>query len=361
MKLSSLVEILDAIAPTRYAEGWDNVGLLAGDLNSEITKALLCVDLTESVFQEALIGGHQVVIAYHPPIFQPIKRLTDSELVFRAISRGVAIYSPHTALDVAEGGTNDVLAEIAGIRTAQALRPIPGGPWHYKLITFVPPEQAQGLAKALFDAGAGWIGNYSHCSFRSEGTGTFLGHEGTHPTVGRVGELENAQEIRLETIVPAKAIGPVVEALRRSHPYEEPAFDLVQLTSPPDGRGMGRFGAIIPTGRRELIETIRRGLGVERLLVAGPLDGMAGKVACLAGDGGSFVDDAISLGADVFLTGEIKHHAALKAARAGMTVVSALHSNSERITLPRYARRIAESAGIDAAISRQDRDPFAIL
>ena len=361
MNLAKLLDHLDAIAPTRYAESWDNVGLLAGDQAQEITRAILAIDYSPAVAQEAYAARSELVISYHPPIFDAMKRLTAPSLVFDAIRMGMAIYSPHTALDVADGGTNDVLAEILGIKDPAPLRGISPSPWHYKLITFAPHQQADKVADALFDAGAGSIGNYSRCSFRSDGTGTFLGDEGTHPTVGRPGELERADETRIETIVPAGNLTAVVNALRQSHPYEEPAFDIVQLTTPPENRGMGKLGKIDAIDRAKLIDKVKAALGQEHLLVAGPTSGIANSAACCAGACGSMVNDAIAQKADVLLTGEMRHHDALKAAAAGMTVICALHSNSERITLPRYARRIAEASGIEVLVSRQDRDPFTIL
>lgn len=361
MTLSDLAAVLDSLAPIRHAESWDNVGLLVGDPKTEARKAMVTIDYTPAVATETYAAGCDVVIAYHPPIFHAFKRLQAPSLVFEAIRRGIAIYSPHTALDVATGGTNDVLAEILGIGSPQPLRSPALNPWHYKLITFVPQNAAQRVCDALFEAGAGWIGNYSHCTFRSEGTGTFLPHEGTSPAIGEVGKLEYVPEIRVETIVPAKSLGDVVNALRASHPYEEPAFDIVQLTTPPDGRGMGRIGSITPTPRSQLIQRIREGLGVPHLLVSGPTDGEVTRAACLAGDGGSFVDDAIARRADLLLTGEVKHHDALKAANAGLTVVCALHSNSERITMSRYAQRIRELSKLEVLVSSADRDPFTIL
>ena len=217
MKLTKLLELLEQIAPLKYAESWDNVGLLAGDPQQLITKAIVAIDYTPAVAEEAYAADCGLVIAYHPPIFDALKRLTAPSLVFDAIRRGLSIYSPHTALDVADGGTNDVLAEILQIRDPLPLRAISPSAWHYKLITFVPRQQADQVADALFDAGAGWIGNYSRCSFRSDGTGTFLGQEGTNPTVGRPGELERASETRIETIVPAKS--PVGG---RQRPPQEP-------------------------------------------------------------------------------------------------------------------------------------------
>ncbi len=360
MELRKLLDVLEGIAPTSYAESWDNVGLLAGDPDQQINKAIVTIDYTHAVAQEACSLGADLVISYHPPIFDAIKRLTAPSLVFEAIRKGMAIYSPHTALDVAPGGTNDVLAEILGITDPAPLREIAPAPWHYKLITFVPHEHVDRVAEALFEAGAGWIGNYSHCSFRNEGTGTFLGHEGTNPTVGRPGELERAPETRIETIVPARNLSAVVAALHRSHPYEEPAFDIIQLTRAPEGRGMGRIGAIEPIDRDALIEKIKRELGVDRLLVAGPTEGLARSAACCAGACGSMLNDALARKVDVMLTGEVRHHDALKAAAAGMTLICALHSNSERVTLTRYARKIAAASGIEVVVSRQDRDPFSI-
>ena len=361
MNLQNLIVILDHIAPLRLAESWDNVGLLVGDASREVSRAMLTIDYTAEVAQEAKDGSIDLLIAYHPPIFDPLKRITQP-LLLNAIRRDMAIYSPHTALDVAEGGTNDVLAEVLGLRHCRALRTIIPSPWHYKLVTFVPEEHLERLAQAMFDAGAGWIGNYSNCSFRSPGTGTFLGLAGSHPTVGQPGKLERAPEVRIETIVPASNLNAVCAALKANHPYEEPAFNLIQLASPPEGKGMGRIGTMPPTPRRRLVDRIAAELGVSHVLVAGPMEGDVTLAACCAGACGSMVDDAIGQKAELLLTGEMRHHDALKAAAAGMTVVCALHSNSERLTLAHLARRLSEQApAVTFAVSHADRDPFVIV
>lgn len=361
MKLQDLLAKLDEIAPLRFAETWDNVGLIAGDPSREVRRAMLTIDYTAEVARETVESNCDLVISYHPPLFDAVKRLTAPSLVFDAIGRGVAIYSPHTALDAAEGGTNDVLAEILGITKAAPLRAVTPSPWHYKLVVFVPRDAVDKVADAVFDAGAGWIGNYSQCSFRSDGTGTFLGQEGTNPTVGEPGKLERAPETRIETIVPSANLTAVVQALKESHPYEEPAFDLIQLATLPETRGMGRIGEIAPIAREKLISRIRDALGVSSLLIAGPTEGEAKLAACCAGAGGSLTGEALRQKADVYLTGEMRHHDALKAAAAGMTVICTLHSNSERVALPRYAQRIRETAGLEVVISRSDRDPFTML
>ncbi len=366
MRLDELVNALEQIAPTRNAESWDNVGLLVGDPSQEVTKAILTIDYTPDVATEAQGEGCDLVIAYHPPLFHAIKRVTAAGSVgaiFDAIRRGVAIYSPHTALDVADGGTNDMLADAIGIAPASRgpLRLVEPKARQYKLVTFVPPKDLARVSEALFEAGAGRIGNYTQCSFRSPGTGTFFGEEGTNPAVGQSGRLEEAEEVKLETVLPIARLNEALAALRSSHPYEEPAFDLVQLAAPPEKLGQGRIGSLPPTSRAALIERIKLELGLSHLLVAGPTEGHVTTAACCAGACGDLLDDAIAQRADLYLTGEMRHHDALKAARAGMTVVCTLHSNSERAVLKRLKARLADRAlELTTILSRQDRDPFAV-
>ena len=365
MRLQHVTKILDDIAPLGNAEAWDNVGLLVGDPQQEVTRAILCIDYTPAVAAEAEKEKCDLVIAYHPVVFDAVKRVVGPGVVFDAIRRGVAIYSPHTALDVAEGGTNDMLAEAIGIpaESREPLRLIEPKASQYKLVTFVPEKDVDRVAAALFDAGAGRIGNDTQCRFRSPGTGTFFGEEGTtNPAVGQSGKLERAEEIRIETVMPIARLPQVLAALRSSHPYEEPAFDLVQLAAPPEKLGQGRLGKLSsPTPRAQVIDRIKRELELPHLLVAGPTDGDVATAACCAGSCGDLLNDALKAEADVYLTGEMRHHDALRAANAGMTVVCTLHSNSERAVLKRLAKRLADSLpGFATTISRGDRDPFAI-
>jgi dinuclear metal center YbgI/SA1388 family protein len=365
MQLTDVIAALEEIAPTRYAEAWDNVGLLVGDPRQSVTRAMLCIDYTAAVATEAAREQCDFVVAYHPPIFDALKRIVAGSVVFDALRRGVAIYSPHTALDVADGGTNDLLADVLGItaESRQPLRLTETKASQYKLITFVPEKDVDRVASALFDAGAGRIGNYTQCSFRSPGTGTFFGEEGaTNPTVGQSGKLETAAEIRIETVMPIARLAEVLAALRTSHPYEEPAFDLVQLAAAPEKLGQGRQGKLASaTPREQLFERIKRELGLNHLLIAGPTTGDVTTAACCAGSCGEFVDDALKANADLFLTGELKHHDALKAASAGTTVVCTLHTHSERAILKRLKTRLERAiAGLAVFLSRTDRDPFAV-
>lgn len=367
MKLQDLLPILDRIAPLRFAESWDNVGLLAGDPSQDVSRAMLCIDYTPEVACESAGEKCDLVIAYHPPLFDAIKRIVANGIganIYDAIKRGVAIYSPHTALDVAEGGTNDLLADAIGISATDRgpLRSNQTKPTRLKLVTFVPEEHVQRVSDALFHAGAGRIGNYTQCSFRSPGTGTFLGGEGSNPTIGQSGKLEQAAEVRVETIVPMAKLAEIIKALRTSHPYEEPAFDLVQLAAPPETLGQGRLGTMPRTSRKAVIDRIKRELKLDHLLIAGSTEGDITKAACCAGSAGTLLEDAIAAGAQLYLTGELRHHDALKAAKAGMTVICTLHSNSERAVLNRLSERLRKEAPeLRITVSQKDRDPFTII
>ena len=354
--------MLEDLAPLRYAESWDNVGLLVGDPGQEVRKAIFAIDYTKEVAAEAEREGCDVVVAYHPPIFEAMKRITSSSLIFDAVRRGVAVYSPHTALDVADGGTNDMLADALGLKERHPLQMTAGKATQYKLVVFAPHDAAEKVAGALFAAGAGRIGNYTSCSFRSAGTGTFFGEEGADPAVGEARKLEKVEELRIETVLPIHRVEEVIRALRASHPYEEPAFDLVQLAAPPEGKGMGRIGSLeAPVARGELITRVKQELGLGHVLVAGPTEGSATKVACCAGACGDLLNDALAQNADLYLTGEMRHHDALKAAQRGMTVVCALHSNSERKVLERFASKLREKLpSFPVHLSTADRDPFRI-
>ena len=362
VELKQVLDALEQIAPTRYAESWDNVGLLAGDPRQNVNRALLTIDYTQEVAREGEELECDLVVAYHPPIFQAVKQLTAGSLVFEAVRRGVAIYSPHTALDVAEGGTNDVLCDVLGVNRRWPLKLAEVKATQYKLVTFVPGEALEKVSRALFEAGAGRIGKYSSCSFRSPGTGTFFGEEGTNPAVGQKGKLEEAPEVRLETVVPIAKISEVISALRQSHPYEEPAFDLNQLAAPPEGIGIGRVGEFDePVERQELFARIKSGLEINHLLVAGPAQGPVRKIAVCAGACGELLDEAIRNEAGLYLTGELRHHDAIKAANSGLTVVCTLHSNSERAALKRLKQRLEEALpGLACHLSRTDRDPFVV-
>ena len=356
--------VLSGIAPPALAAEWDNVGLLVGREAAPVRSLVLTIDLTEAVLREAVGARAEMVMAYHPPIFKPILRLTasSSPVAYAAARSGLALYSMHTALDAAEGGTNDALAGAMGMVD---LRPLTEskGPGECKIVVFVPAGGLSAVAAAAFAAGAGRIGNYSECSFRTGGAGTFRGGAGSRPAVGRAGRREEVQELRLELVAPRAAVAEVVRAIRKVHRYETPAIDVYPLEGLPGPSGMGRIGSLRPAvSFQTLLRRVRRLSPSGRVLVAGPRPGRVRTVACCAGSCGDAFRSAVSAGAQVYVTGEMRHHDALAAASAGLTVVCVGHSNSERpVLLPLAARIRRELPGLKVLISRQDRDPFEII
>ena len=363
MTVRDLVNAMETIAPPRHAEPWDNVGLLVGDAAATLTRVMLCIDLTPEVVAEAVSAGCEGVVAYHPPIFKKPESVVAGTPVYEAVRGGLSVFTPHTALDVAVGGTNDTLADVLGLTDRRPIRPTPGGEF-YKLVTFVPTENADAVRDAMFAAGAGRVGDYDECSFASAGTGTFRGGEKTNPAVGQAGRRESVEEVRLEVAASsAKLAAAAVAAMKSAHPYEEVAYELVKVAHAQGPGGLGRVGRFDePVGVAVLIERIKRGLGLDHVLIAGPTDGEVSTAACCAGSCGDLLDDAIRAGATFYLTGEMRHHDALKAARAGVTVACVLHSNSERATLSRLRRRLGDLLpGLDVLLSGVDRDPFVVL
>ncbi len=361
MQVSDLVGAMETIAPTRVAAAWDNVGLLVGDPQGPLRKVLLTIDCTRAVVGEAKAGGFDAVVSYHPPIFDAQKRFVAGSSAYEAARAGLAVFSPHTALDVAAGGTNDVLADLLGMTERAPLRAATAREAELKLVTFVPASHVEAVGKAVFAAGAGHIGQYSSCSFRMAGTGTFQGGDGTHPAVGQAGRLEEVAELRLETVVPAGRLEGIVRALRAAHPYEEAAFDLVPLAAAPAARGFGCVGAVGQASVAQLVERVKSGLGVDAVLLAGASDRPIARAAVCAGSGADLVPDAIASGAGLLLTGEVRHHDALRATEAGMAIVCTRHSTSERAALVGLERRLRELLpGLEVHRSDEDRDPFRL-
>jgi dinuclear metal center YbgI/SA1388 family protein len=370
--LGDVAAAMETIAPLHLAEAWDNVGLLSGEKTSRVKRALLAIDLTPEVYAEAIATKADVLIIYHPPIFKPLKTLRvesqePAALAIKLASKGKWIYSPHTALDTAAGGTNDVLAAALGAKVTGSFSASPGKSSYLKLVTFVPEEALEKVAEAVFAAGAGHIGTkskYTQCSFRSEGTGTFFGDESTNPAVGNRGQLERVHEIRFETIVPAARAAEVVNALRSAHPYEEPAFDLLQMQTPPEGVGLGRFAGLPERSTlHTLAKLAKRRLGLRSVQVIGA-DRPVSRLAVMAGSAGRLpLDQAFGEQPfDCLVTGELKHHDALAYRAAGVAAICLGHAESERPVLPALRDRLAERCpGLVVEISRNEIGVAGVL
>ncbi len=365
VRLAEVCLALEWIAPLRLALDTDNVGLLAGDESAPVKRVLLCIDLTAAVVDEAIRRKVDLVMAYHPPIYRPITRLhghgigTDAH-VFRCIAAGIAVYSTHTALDAAEGGTNDVLAGLCGIKNAQPIEYVQPGPPRCKVVVFVPAEAADQVAGAMFAAGAGHIGDYEMCSFRLSGEGTFRGSESTSPTIGQAGKFERMAELRIESITPKAAVPAVVEAIRRSHPYEEPASDVYPL-EPEPVRGMGRYGDLPrPTTLGALARRLKRSIPAECTQIVGPRDRKVTRAVICVGVAGRLPFKLPLTETDVIVTGEIRHHDALTVLRHNCSAIVLGHWASERPMLRPFGERlVALVPSLEVCVSAADGDPFA--
>lgn len=359
---------MSAIAPPSYAAEWDNVGLLVGGGDWEGSPLLLTIDLTAAVLREAADAGARMIVAYHPPIFEPLPRLTDAEprqrIVLEAARRSIAVYSPHTALDAAPGGVNDWIAEGLGRGDVRALRPHESLPEseQCKIVTFCPAEAADRVRSALATVGAGQIGGYEQCSFEIRGTGTFFGGPGTKPAVGRKGVLERQDEVRLEMVCPQRALALAVATLREFHPYEEPPIEIHPLLPRPR-RGIGQGRRLVLDEKQALdaiVDRVRERLGAERLQVAAAPGAPRrfGTIGICAGAGGSLRVAAVEQGCEVFVTGEMRHHDVLAATAAGCSVILAGHTATERPYLKVLRKRLAAALpDLEVSVSRRDADP----
>jgi len=368
MKLSRILSELEAIAPLHLAEGWDQVGLHVGDPGRSVSRALLCIDLTEAVLEEAVRQKAQLIVAYHPPIFKALSRLTTGDLkqriILRAAEKRIAIYSPHTALDEAERGVNDWLAAGLGKGLIETIKPSgPVGGAGFKLVTFVPAESVDAVRAAMSGAGAGRIGNYESCSFKAGGEGTFKGGASSSPAIGRAGRFERVSEERLEVPLGRGRLHEVVSALRSAHPYEEPAFDVYPLEPVSDARaGQGRVVTLDkPVSLTVLAKRIKALLGVNHLEVGSPRGlKQVRRVGLCAGAGISLLPDAGPI--DAFFTGEMRHHDQLEAIGKGVAVLLAGHTQTERPYLPTYKKLLSKRTGkaVAWAVSKADRAPTMI-
>lgn len=341
VKCQAICEAIEQLAPPYLAEEWDNSGLQLGDSKAEITRVLVALDVTREIMEQAKAEKVQMIISHHPLIFRPLKALcTDSALggvIREAIKNDIVVYAAHTNLDSAGAGVNHLLAAKIGLETAVPLCDV-YQEGLLKIVVFVPAGAEDMVRNAMAEAGAGWIGNYSHCFFQSAGTGTFLPREGTKPYIGRQGMLERVNEYRLETIVRESQVKGVVASMLAAHPYEEVAYDLYPLTNKGKSLGLGRVGKLaIPLTVRALAEKVKKVLGCTTVKIAGDTAKTVSKIAVCGGSGASLTGKALLAGAEVLVTGDVKYHEAQDAVARGLTVIDAGHFATERIIVPALA------------------------
>jgi len=365
MKITEIAEKIDKIVPLKLAQEWDNVGLLIGSAKKDVKRIMLTIDITADVLAEAKRLRTDMILSYHPVIWDGLKKITSdgsTSAIYELIRRGIAVFTIHTALDALEGGVNDGLAKIVGIEDAKPIGDYVNPPAgdNYKLVVYVPVESAGKVADALFAAGAGHIGNYSHCGFSAQGQGTFLPLEGARPAIGKRGQLEKVPELRFETIVPAPKLSGVILALLNAHPYETPAYDIFKLANNQNRFGLGRIGKLAkPVQLSAIITKIKRSTGAKAIGVIGPQKRLIKTAAVCAGSCGKIINSIIAQKTDLYVTGELKHHQALAAQEAGLTCLCLSHTVSERFILKKLAGQLKKDLpSVTIAISKNDFDPF---
>ena len=313
MKLKEIITALEEFTPPALQESYDNAGLITGNTEMEIAEAMLCLDATEEVVDEAIQTGCNLVIAHHPIIFSGLKKITGSNYVERtiikAIQKDVAIYAAHTNLDSVQAGVNKKICEKLQLRNTRILLPLKGK--LMKLFTFVPHAHALKVREALFDAGAGTIGDYDECSFNSEGYGTFRGNEQTNPFAGEKGIQHREDETKIEMIFPSGLQHKIVSALQENHPYEEVAYDLVALSNEWSTTGAGMIGKLEhPMNSTDFLAFLKEKMNSQTIRYTKPetRELKLETIAVCGGSGSFLLNEAIRAGAHAFVSADFKYH-----------------------------------------------------
>jgi dinuclear metal center YbgI/SA1388 family protein len=334
MKVKDVTDYLESLAPRGYQESYDNSGLLTGEPSQEITGVLVTLDCTEAVVEEAITLGINMIIAHHPIIFKGLKKLTGSNYVERTVLKAVrhnlALYAIHTNLDNVHTGVNRKMAEKIGLTNLKILQP--KKETLAKLVTFIPKENADVVMHALYEAGAGQIGNYKNCSFSVEGTGTFMPTGNANPHTGKINIQELAHEVRAEVIFPVHLEGAVLGALRKHHPYEEVAYYITRLENANQEVGSGMIGELeTPMEPLEFLEHLKKRMALRVIRHTPLLKGKIKKVAICGGSGSFLLSKAIQTGADFFVSADFKYHEFFDA-EGKITIADIGHYESEQYT-----------------------------
>ena len=334
-RLADVIEVLDGAYPPRLAQSWDSVGLVCGDPDDVLESVTVAVDATPAVVDEVPEAG--LLLAHHPLLLRGVDTVAASTpkgaLVHRLIRTGRSLFTAHTNADSASPGVSDALADALGITVDAVLEPLTTAGDLDKWVIYVPRENAEAVREAVFAAGAGHIGDYSHCSWSVSGIGQFLPHEGASPAVGSVGNVERVAEDRFEVVAPARARGAVLAAMRAAHPYEEPAFDIFALVPPPGDAGLGRIGTLAqPEPLRRFVSRVdaalpRTSWGVR---AAGDPDMLVSRVAVCGGAGDSLLAAADRADVQAYVTADLRHHPADEHRRASnVALIDVAHWASE--------------------------------
>ena len=365
MILKEIIRKIEKKYPLQLAYDWDNVGLLVGDTESEIKKILVVLEANEKVVDEAVKNDIDLVVTHHPFIFGKISNVNTTnlkgKLIHKLIKNNIAVYSMHTNFDIAFDGLNDYFMEVMEFPKGKVLD-ITQSETVYKLAVYVPNTHVDKVKDTLTNSGAGHIGNYSNCTFSSEGIGGFKPLENTNPYVGTQNEIELVKETKIETVVNQKKLGGVISSMLKAHPYEEVAYDVYKLEGKHNPVGLGRVSKLDKEMTLfELSEHIKSKLSMSHIRVVGELDTKIKKVALVTGSGSTLFSKAKREGADVLITGDMKYHEAHDALDMNMTVIDCGHFETENIFKDVMKNFLDEIEGIEIIKSEINLNPFKII
>jgi dinuclear metal center YbgI/SA1388 family protein len=344
--LQDIVNLLESRYPSAWAVTGDRVGLEVGHPGQQVEAILVALEATPAIIAEASQRGAQLLLTHHPLLYQPLQEVREDRpggrLLAALLRAGLAMVSCHTNLDIAPGGLNDYLARKLELTGVEVLTPTTRDPW-YKLVVFVPAGYEDRVRLALGDAGLGIIGRYSHCSFATPGQGTYRPLPGAQPFRGEAGQLSRAEESRLEILAPESLLPAALARLKETHPYEEMAYDLYPMRHPGTPLGLGRIGAWPePRPFSQVIAAVKKIFGVDPVQVWGEPPPGVQRLALCSGSGGDLLADALSQGAHIYLTGEVRHHQVPPGLQEGFAVMAVGHFASEVVFMGPWARQLDE-------------------
>jgi len=355
MKLKDICSYLDSVIPLSFQEDYDNSGLQLGMPGREVSSAMITLDITEDVLDEAVFAGCDLIISHHPLIFNEIRSVTGKtfteKILFKAIKQEIAIYSAHTNLDIFSNGVSRKMAEKLKLQNIKVLSPLKNS--LLKLVTYIPESHLEKVREALFEAGAGVIGNYDQCGFSAQGTGSFRGNENTHPFVGEKGKIHYEKEIRFETVLYSHLKEKVISALKNIHPYEEVAYDIYSLENENTEAGLGCIGEFDDAkNENDFLRLVSEVFGAKGVRYSKHIGNPVKKVALCGGSGASLLNLAIASGSDAFITADIKYHNFFEADNK-ILIVDTGHFESEKYAteilydliikkFPKFAVRFSE-------------------
>jgi len=367
MKINAdIFKAMETWAPKHLAYSWDNIGLQIGNAKNTVKKVLVTLDVLENVVDEAISEGVDLIIAHHPLLFKPLKQLDTStpkgRIVEKLITNGITVYAAHTNLDIAKNGMNDILSELLSIEKPENLIATESEKL-LKIAVYVPESHEEEMRAAMADADAGHIGNYSHCTFRYNGTGTFKPEKGTNPYIGKEGKIEHVSEMKIETVINESTLNKTLQRINEAHPYEVPAIDIYALENEGINYGLGKVGKLEKSMKlQDFCAFAKDRLGMEHIRFTGDPDQIVETCAVLGGSGEKYIAAAYNKGADVYVTGDVTFHAAQDAEALGMALVDAGHYIEKAIK--KEAAAYLEGlfgTEIEVLVSTVNTDPFRFV